>query len=121
MQEINPGQAVYAQDEYVRPFIIVRDQQKTRIKGLEAQKVFSILIQLHILAAKALKSYQISPDGDITVTNDGATILNQMEVEHQIGSTFWLVLYWNKLKNCWIKVNILFVFRMVSKELVRLL
>ena len=26
----------------------------------------------------------ISPDGDITVTNDGATILNQMEVEHQI-------------------------------------
>jgi T-complex protein 1 subunit epsilon len=26
----------------------------------------------------------ISPDGDITVTNDGATILNKMEVEHQI-------------------------------------
>lgn len=26
----------------------------------------------------------ISPDGDITVTNDGATILSQMEVEHQI-------------------------------------
>ncbi|CAJ0757180.1 9946_t:CDS:2 [Entrophospora sp. SA101] len=26
----------------------------------------------------------ISPDGDITVTNDGATILTQMEVEHQI-------------------------------------
>lgn len=26
----------------------------------------------------------ISPDGEITVTNDGATILNQMEVEHQI-------------------------------------
>lgn len=26
----------------------------------------------------------ISPDGDITVTNDGATILGQMEVEHQI-------------------------------------
>jgi len=26
----------------------------------------------------------ISPDGDITVTNDGATILDQMEVEHQI-------------------------------------
>ena len=41
MQGIDPGQAVYAQDEYGRPFIIVRDQQKTRIKGLEAQKVFS--------------------------------------------------------------------------------
>lgn len=26
----------------------------------------------------------ISPDGDITVTNDGATILDQMQVEHQI-------------------------------------
>jgi hypothetical protein len=26
----------------------------------------------------------ISPDGEITVTNDGATILSQMEVEHQI-------------------------------------
>ena len=26
----------------------------------------------------------ISPDGEITVTNDGATILGQMEVEHQI-------------------------------------
>ena len=26
----------------------------------------------------------ISADGDITVTNDGATILGQMEVDHQI-------------------------------------
>jgi hypothetical protein len=26
----------------------------------------------------------ISPDGEITITNDGATILGQMEVEHQI-------------------------------------
>lgn len=26
----------------------------------------------------------ISPDGDVTVTNDGATILGQMQVEHQI-------------------------------------
>lgn len=26
----------------------------------------------------------ISPDGEITVTNDGATILGQMEVDHQI-------------------------------------
>ncbi|KAJ3270787.1 T-complex protein 1 subunit epsilon [Terramyces sp. JEL0728] len=90
MQGIDPGNAVYAQDEYGRPFIIVRDQQKTRIKGLEAQKS-------HILAAKAvstilktslgprgLDKILISPDGDITVTNDGATILSQMEVEHQI-------------------------------------
>jgi T-complex protein 1 subunit epsilon len=26
----------------------------------------------------------ISPDGDVTVSNDGATILNEMEVNHQI-------------------------------------
>ena len=26
-----------------------------------------------------------SGDGDITITNDGATILERMEVEHQIG------------------------------------
>ena len=26
----------------------------------------------------------VSPDGDVTVTNDGATILNLMDVEHQV-------------------------------------
>ena len=26
----------------------------------------------------------VSPDGEITVTNDGATILDNLEVEHQI-------------------------------------
>ena len=26
----------------------------------------------------------VSPDGEVTVTNDGATILGQMQVEHQI-------------------------------------
>lgn len=33
---------------------------------------------------KGLDKILISPDGEITVTNDGATILGQMEVEHQI-------------------------------------
>lgn len=27
----------------------------------------------------------VSPDGDVTVSNDGATILEKMDVEHQIG------------------------------------
>jgi hypothetical protein len=32
--------AVYAQDEYGRPFIILREQQKkSRLSGIEAQKV----------------------------------------------------------------------------------
>jgi len=84
-------QAVYATDEYGRPFIIVREQQrKSRLNGVGA-------IKSHILAARTvsnilktslgprgLDKILISPDGDITVTNDGATILSQMEVEHQI-------------------------------------
>ncbi|KAI8928855.1 chaperonin Cpn60/TCP-1 family [Entophlyctis helioformis] len=87
---INVGDAMYAQDEYGRPLIILREQSKTRIKGIEAQKS-------HILAAKAvanilksslgprgLDKILISPDGDITITNDGATIMERMEVEHEI-------------------------------------
>ncbi|KAF4596629.1 T-complex protein 1 subunit epsilon [Pleurotus pulmonarius] len=84
-------QAMYATDEYGRPFIIVREQaKKTRTHGVEA-------IKSHILAARSvanvirtslgprgLDKILISPDGEITVTNDGATILSQMEVEHQI-------------------------------------
>lgn len=78
-------------DEYGRPFLIVKEQEKkTRLSGIQATKS-------HILAAKAiadilrtslgpkgLDKILISPDGDITVTNDGATILGQMEVENQI-------------------------------------
>lgn len=84
-------EAVYATDEYGRPFIILREQaKKTRTHGIEA-------IKSHVLAARTvaniirtslgprgLDKILISPDGDITVTNDGATILGQMEVEHQI-------------------------------------
>ncbi|KZT22039.1 hypothetical protein NEOLEDRAFT_1244191 [Neolentinus lepideus HHB14362 ss-1] len=84
-------QAVYTTDEYGRPFIILREQaKKTRSHGVEA-------IKAHILAARTvsniirtslgprgLDKILISPDGDITVTNDGATILSQMEVEHPI-------------------------------------
>jgi hypothetical protein len=36
------------------------------------------------LSTSGLDKILISPDGEITVTNDGATILSQMEVEHQI-------------------------------------
>jgi T-complex protein 1 subunit epsilon len=38
----------------------------------------------HAQARLGLDKILISPDGDITVTNDGATILGQMQVEHQI-------------------------------------
>lgn len=78
-------------DEYGRPFIILKDQEKQkRLVGIDAHKS-------HILAAKAvadivktslgpkgLDKLLVSPDGDVTITNDGATILQQMDVEHQI-------------------------------------
>ncbi|CAK7902760.1 T-complex protein 1 subunit epsilon [[Candida] anglica] len=83
--------AIVAQDEMGRPFIIVRDQgKKTRKHGLEATKS-------HILAARSVASIiktslgprgldkiLISQDGEITITNDGATILSQMDLDNQI-------------------------------------
>lgn len=36
------------------------------------------------LGPKGLDKMMVNPDGDITITNDGATILKQMDVEHQI-------------------------------------
>lgn len=79
-------------DEFGRPFIIIREQErKARVKGVEALKA-------NIMAAKAVartlrsslgpkgmdKMLQ-NQDGDVTITNDGATILELMEVENQIG------------------------------------
>jgi T-complex protein 1 subunit epsilon len=83
--------AIVAQDEMGRPFIIVRDQgNKKRLHGNEAKKQ-------HILAARSVASIVktslgprgldkilISPDGEITITNDGATILTQMELDNEI-------------------------------------
>lgn len=36
------------------------------------------------LGPKGLDKLLVSSDGDVTITNDGATILQQMDVEHQI-------------------------------------
>uniref|UniRef100_A0A2K5SHM6 T-complex protein 1 subunit epsilon n=1 Tax=Cebus imitator TaxID=2715852 RepID=A0A2K5SHM6_CEBIM len=78
-------------DEYGRPFLIIKDQdRKSRLMGLEAFKS-------HIMAAKAvantmrtslgpngLDKMMVDKDGDVTVTNDGSTILSMMDVDHQI-------------------------------------
>jgi len=78
-------------DEYGNPFIIMEEQaKKKRLKGLEAHKA-------NILAAKAIAEsirtsmgpkgmdkMVVGPDGDVLVTNDGATILEKMDVQHQI-------------------------------------
>lgn len=84
-----PGSLAF--DEYGRPFIIIRDQEKQRrLTGNDA-------IKSHILAArsisntlrtslgpKGLDKMMVSSDGDVTVTNDGATILKLMDVDHEI-------------------------------------
>lgn len=83
--------AIMAQDELGRPFIIVRDQSnKTKTSGLDALKS-------HIQAAKqvsdilrtslgprGLDKILISQDGEINITNDGATILTQMQIDNEI-------------------------------------
>jgi len=83
------GQLVF--DEYGKPMIILKDQDaQKRLTGIDALKS-------HILAARSVASIlrtslgprgldkmMVSPDGDVTITNDGATILKQMDVEHQI-------------------------------------
>jgi len=93
MQGMPPGMqgASLAFDEFGRPFMILKDEmEQTRLTGSDA-------IKSHILAAKAvanilktslgpkgLDKLMVSSDGDITITNDGATILKMMDVDHQV-------------------------------------
>ncbi|XP_065185213.1 T-complex protein 1 subunit epsilon-like [Sycon ciliatum] len=79
-------------DEYGRPFIILRDQgSKTRLSGIDAQKAHinaarTVASTLRTsLGPKGMDKMMVSGDGSVTITNDGATILAQMDVEHQIG------------------------------------
>lgn len=80
-----------AYDEYGQPFILLREQDKQkRLTGIEAHKA-------NILAARAVTSIVrsslgpkgmdkmlVSQDGEVTVSNDGATILDLMDVDHQV-------------------------------------
>lgn len=93
MPDMGPGDqlATVQMDEYGRPFLVIADQDsKSRLTGIDA-------IKSHILAAKnignivrsslgpnGLDKIMTSPDGEVTVTNDGATILGLMDVEHQV-------------------------------------
>lgn len=78
-------------DEYGRPFIIIQEQEKkTRLRGLDALKANiaaarAVARTLRTsLGPKGMDKMLQSPDGDITVTNDGATILKEMDVQNQI-------------------------------------
>lgn len=65
---------------------LLQKLSRTSFEHLWDQEVrqcrFEPVTSTHLLPG--LDKILISPDGEITVTNDGATILGQMEVEHQI-------------------------------------
>ena len=89
MQRPTTGSLMF--DEYGQPFIVIKDEErKNRLTGLDALKS-------HIMAAKAvattlrtslgprgLDKMLVSSDGDVTITNDGATILEKMDVSHHV-------------------------------------
>jgi len=78
-------------DEYGNPFIIMEEQdKKKRLKGVEAHKA-NILAARAIsesirssMGPKGMDKMVVGPDGDVLVTNDGATILEKMDVQHHI-------------------------------------
>jgi len=78
-------------DENGNPFIVIEEQGKTkRLKGLDAHKANIIAAKAIAetirtsLGPKGMDKMIIGPDGDVTVTNDGATVLEKMNVEHQV-------------------------------------
>src|ERR1700761_5926346 len=89
--QLDLSNAQIMKDESGRPFIIVRDQgKKKRTHGIDA-------VKQHIVAAKTVASIVktslgprgldkilISPDGDIQISNDGRTIMSEMELTHPI-------------------------------------
>jgi len=79
-------------DEYGRPFIIVKEQdKKSRLKGIAALKA-NIMAARAVAATlrtslgpKGMDKILVSGDGEVCVSNDGATILERMEVNNEIG------------------------------------
>jgi T-complex protein 1 subunit epsilon len=65
-------------------------QAKARVKGLEATKS-NILAARSIsnllrssLGPRGMDKMLVSPDGDVTITNDGATILRQLPIDNPV-------------------------------------
>lgn len=79
-------------DEYGRPYLLVKEQsQKERTTGIEAQKL-NINSALRVasvlkssLGPRGMDKILTTPDNDVVVTNDGATILELMDIDDEIG------------------------------------
>lgn len=78
-------------DEFGRPYIILREQdKKSRLKGIEAIKInlesakaIANVLKTS-LGPKGMDKMIVSPDGEVLITNDGATIVEKMEIMHPI-------------------------------------
>lgn len=86
---MNGGSLVF--DEYGRPFIIISESgMKKRTTGNAARKANILAartvanIMRTSLGPRGMDKLLQSADGDITITNDGATILDQMDIQNQI-------------------------------------
>lgn len=95
MQGLGPVSQEVAFDENGQPFIILREQGKAkRIRGKDAARANILAgrtvarILKSSLGPMGMDKMLVSSDQDVTVTNDGATILEKMDVEHQIGKLF---------------------------------
>lgn len=78
-------------DENGNPFIVIRDQgTKERLRGIEALRsniqaaTATTSVLKTSLGPRGLDKIIVSPHNEVTVTNDGATILKEMNVEHQV-------------------------------------
>ena len=78
-------------DEFGRPYLIIREQEKKkRLKGVEAIKS-NLMAALTVgnllkssLGPKGMDKMIVGPDGSVMITNDGATIVEKIEIAHPI-------------------------------------
>merc|ERR1739838_1131770 len=91
IDQIPPGMPQVAVDEQGRPFILLRDQGNIqRTTGVDAiMETIDACTQLcdslkSSLGPKGADKIIISQDGQVVVTNDGATILKKMEISHSV-------------------------------------
>nr|WCZ58352.1 T-complex protein 1 subunit epsilon [Paratrimastix eleionoma] len=77
-------------DDYGRPFIVLREQDKRqRVSGIDALKTHILpVIQLFhnlrtSLGPRGMDKALVSKDGDVTVSNDGRTILDGTDIANQ--------------------------------------
>ncbi|KAH7821369.1 chaperonin containing TCP1, group II (cytosolic) [Monocercomonoides exilis] len=78
-------------DETGQPFIILKDQTSSeRVTGIDALKnnIFSAMALGQTIRTsygpRGMDKALISKDGDVTITNDGRTILESMDIDNEI-------------------------------------